>query len=121
MRTVGGDPLPVVANEAGTLTAIADTIRLGPNGSGIQRGVERVSDATLPGATATRRYERSFTYRTTGQGIEISLECPPDTLMLCVAPPHFIGVLTQSGLDFTHALYYRTPVHYDRIDPGPPD
>jgi hypothetical protein len=115
LRSVAGYPPPVVANEVATLVVIADTIRLGSDGTGSESGVELLVDNTLPEGGLKQGYEREFNYRRTGHRIEVEFPCPPNALMLCIAPPHYVGTFTAGGLEFSFALYYRTPLVFERV------
>jgi hypothetical protein len=115
LRTLAGDPLPAVGNQAANLVVIGDTIQLRADGTGLETGVELVLDGTLPGGEIKRGYERQFSYRLSGTRLEVEFPCPRDALMLCAAPPHYAGSLTADGLELDHALYYRTPLQFDRV------
>ncbi len=115
LRSLAGSPPPVVGNLAANLVVIGDTIRLGSGGSGIERGVELAIDETLPEGEIKRRYAREFSYRRSGSRIEVDFACPTDALILCIAPPHFVGRLTAEGLEFTYSVLYRTPLVYERV------
>lgn len=118
LRTVAGGTVPTVALDNGSTTIhlTADSLWLRGDGTGLGVQVARVwstSDGGPP--DAPERWEREFTYTLAGDRIEISLYCPPNALMLCVAPPHYRGVLTATGLRLDQALFYRTPFVYERI------
>jgi hypothetical protein len=115
LRSLAGSPPPVVANQAANLVAIADTIRLRPGGTGVETGVELAIDETLPEGEIKRHYRREFSYRLSGDRIEVDFPCPTDALILCIAPPHYVGRLTAGGLELDYALYYRTPLLFDRV------
>ena len=116
LRTLAGDALPVVGNQVATLVVLGDTIRLERNGTGLETGMELVIDATLPEGEAKRHYERPFNYRRIGARIEVEFPCPIDALMICATPPHYVGALTAEGLELSYALYYRTPLVFERIE-----
>lgn len=115
LRSLAGIPPPVVGNQAANLVVIGDTIRLRAGGTGIETGMELAIDATMPQGEIKRAYEREFSYRLSGDRIEVEFPCPRDALMLCAAPPHYVGSLTAEGLEFGYALYYRTPLVFQRV------
>jgi hypothetical protein len=115
LRTLAGDPLPAVGNQAANLVVMGDTIRLRADGTGLETGVELVLDGTLPEGEIKRGYERQFNYRLSGSRIEVEFPCPRDALMLCAALPHYTGSLTADGLELDYALYYRTPLVFERV------
>lgn len=116
LRTIAGYPPPVVGNQAANLVVLGDTIRLESDGTGVETGMELVIDATLPAGEAKRQYERPFNYRLIGGRIEVEFPCPIHALMLCAAAPHYVGALTGEALEFSYALYYRTPLVFQRIE-----
>jgi hypothetical protein len=115
LRSLAGYPPPVVGNEAANLVVIGDTIRLNLDGTGVERGLELLLDATVPQGELKRSYERWFHYRLSESRIEVEFSCSADALMLCAAPPHYLGTVTPEGLEFGHALYYRTPLVFERV------
>jgi hypothetical protein len=115
LRTLAGGPPPVVGNYSANLVVIGDTIRLGAGGAGVETGVELVIDATLPEGELERRYERAFEYRLEGQRIEVEFPCPRNAFTLCAASPHYVGTLSPDGLELSYALYYRTPLVFERV------
>jgi hypothetical protein len=69
----------------------------------------------VPGGEFKRRYEREFNYTLAGDHLEIAFPCPTDALIQCAAAPHYVGKVTPDGLEFEYALYYRTPLIFERI------
>jgi hypothetical protein len=115
LRTVAGEQVPAVAVSNGLVVVVklADTIWLRADGTGREVKVERSrSDVSLPPGEITRRYEHSFHYRVSDGGFEVEFPCPPNAS--CVAPPHYRGELTAGRLRLDHALYYRTPLEFER-------
>jgi hypothetical protein len=117
LRSVAGQPLPapLLATEYATLTAVADTIRLGDNGAGKQVVVQRARDAGQPAPGELYRVEEPFTYEVIGTRIAISLECNDVIIRQCVAPPHYTGTVTSGTMVLETALQYRTPLRYERV------
>jgi hypothetical protein len=116
LRTVAGSPVPAVVLDNGyaVVTFLADTLRLQPDGSGVQVVVERTRDSGQPETESSE--VRPLTYTVAGSRIAISIVCPPTALMLCAAPPHYRGTLTPTGLRLERALEYRVPLVYERVD-----
>ena len=114
--SVAGEALPAttVRNDVVTVSTIADSIWLSPDGTGRRVMVERShSTRSLPPGELTRRSEHLFRYSlaTTG-AFEGSLACRENGS--CVPPPHYRGTVTADRLTLTHALYYRVPLEYRR-------
>jgi len=116
LRSVAGDALPaaLVVNDHVTIVALADTVWLRPDGTGLQVVVHRVADAGAP-QSAEYRFEQPFTYQQTGERIAISLDCIDVIIRSCVPPPHYQGTLSESSLTLDAALFYRTPLLYHRL------
>ena len=117
LRHVAGEPLPAVLldNEHATIVALADTLYLESDGSGLQVAVERSTDKGSGASPVVRRDERPFTYSIAGSRISVSFECNDVIIRSCAAPPHLGGVLMPASLVLDQALHYRAPLHYDRI------
>ena len=113
---VAGEGLPAatVRNELVTVSTIADSIWLSPDGSGRRVMVERSHSAqSLPSGELTRRSEHLFRYSVSTAGaFEGSIPCRENGS--CAPPLHYRGVLTTDRLTLTHALYYRVPLEYQR-------
>jgi hypothetical protein len=118
LRSVAAAPLPAVVVDNGYVVVrfVADTLRLRPDGSGVQIIAERTRslDPDLPETESTQAYP--LHYIVAGDRIEISIECPPNALMLCAEPPHYRGTVTRTGLRLDRALEYRVPFVYERVD-----
>ena len=116
LRSVAAAPLPAVVIDNGyaVVTFVADTLRLRPDGSGVQVIAERTRDAGQPEVEGMQ--VRPLHYTVVGNRIEVSLVCPPTALMLCAAPPHYRGTLTTTGLRLERALEYRVPFVYELVD-----
>jgi hypothetical protein len=117
LRSVAGDPVPAVLidNEYVTIVALADTIWLEADGSGIEVATERATDKASGTPPVVSSDERPFSYDLAGGRIEVSLECIDVIIRSCVAPPHYQGGLTEARLTLDRALHYRTPLSYDRV------
>lgn len=117
LRSVAGDELPAVLldNEHATIVTLADTIWLEADGSGIEVATERSTDKASAQGPITRRDERPFTYGIDRDRIEVDFECNDVIIRSCLAPPHLRGVLTPARLVLDHALHYRTPLEYERV------
>lgn len=115
LRSAGDAPVPAVwiSNPSVTITVLADTIRLREGGQGERALVERYREDT-PFAPGVRREGTDFEYERREDRIAISLPCPD--LASCVAPPHFVGRISNDGLVFDRALNYRTPLRYERVN-----
>lgn len=118
LRTVAGQPVPatLVANENVTITAVADTFRLATGSTGMQVSVQRTASPSTAQEGEVHRFETSLTYERRGDGIAISLECIDVVFRTCIAPPHYTGTFTASGLILLGtALNLRLPLAYERI------
>lgn len=116
LRKVAGDPLPaaLVDNEHATVLSLADTIWLEPGGSGVEVAIERSTDKGTA-STVVYRDERRFSYQLDRNKIQVSFECNDVIIRSCSPPPHLFGVLGKGTLVLHSALYYRTPLEYERI------
>ena len=119
LRTVAGAELPAVLvdNEHAEIVSLADTIWLEADGSGLEVAVERSTDKAAETAPVTRRDERPFSYSLDRGRIEVGFECNDVVIRSCSPPPHLRGVLADQKLVLDHALYYRTPLEYERVRP----
>jgi hypothetical protein len=117
LRTVAGDALPAVLvnNEHVTIVGLADTIWLEPDGSGLEISREQATDKGTGADPVLYRNERPFTYVVSGNFIEVSYECNDVIIRSCVAPPHLLGVVGEVKLVLDKALYYRTPLVFERV------
>jgi hypothetical protein len=68
-------------------------------------------------APVTRLDERPFSYSLDRGRIEVGFECNDVVIRSCSPPPHLRGVLADQKLVLDHALYYRTPLEYERVRP----
>ncbi|HEY9427598.1 MAG TPA: hypothetical protein VIR34_10630 [Gemmatimonadaceae bacterium] len=104
LLSIDGNPLPAPAGYQGpadgSITVIADTLRLAADGSGSLVRVEQTS----PDEQSRYRTETALHYQTTEGGIAITFDCPPEALMLCIAGPHMAARLSSGGLDATRFL-----------------
>jgi hypothetical protein len=98
LLSINGNALPAPAGYEGpadgSVTVLADTLRLAADGSGSLVRVEQPG----PDPSSVVRHESPLHYETTEGGIALTFECPPDALMLCVAGPHLTARLGPSGL-----------------------
>jgi hypothetical protein len=117
LRNVAGQRLPaaLVDNEHATIIALADTLWLEADGTGLEVSTERSTDKGSGTPPVVGRYERPFSYDTDRDRITVSFECNDVIIRSCVAPPHLRGLLTDASLVLDHALHYRTPLHYERV------
>jgi len=117
LRKVAGAGLPAVLldNVHATIVSLADTIWLEPDGTGVEVSTEQSQDKGAAEGPITRTDERPFSYGLDRNRIEIAFECNDVIIRSCSPPPHLMGVLTESGLLLDHALYYRTPLEYERV------
>ena len=117
LRTVAGDPVPAVLvdNEHVTIVTLADTVWLEADGTGVEVATERTTDKASGAPAVVRTDARPFTYGAAGGRIDVSFECNDVIIRSCVAPPHYQGTLTDARLALDHALYYRTPLDYERV------
>jgi hypothetical protein len=116
LRSIGGDPLPAVAGQFGSITllVLADTLRLLPNGAGVRAQVEVqdfATDEVLLRDLVPRR--SSFTYLRTGDRIEFTLACPPEAS--CVAGPNMVGLLEGNILEVELDPPRRGPQVYELV------
>jgi hypothetical protein len=118
LRTVADAPLPAVVVDNGYVVVrfVADTLRLNPDGTGVQVIVQRARSPDPETPEAEERWVAPLEYTLNGDRIEVSLVCPPNALMLCAAPPHYRGTVTPTGLRLERALEYRVPFVYERVD-----
>ena len=104
LLSINGDPLPAPAGYQGpadgSVTVIADTLRLAADGSGSLVRVEETSSD----AQSRYRYEEPLHYGTTEGGIAITLDCPANALMQCIAGPHMTARRADTGLIATWLL-----------------
>ena len=117
LRTVAGNPVPAVLvdNEHVTIVALADTVWLEADGTGVELSTERTTDKASGAPPVVRTDARPFTYGVAGGRIDVSFECNDVIIRSCSPPPHYRGVLTDARLALDHALYYRTPLEYERV------
>ena len=117
LRTVAGNPVPAVLvdNEHVTIVTLADTVWLEADGTGVEVATERTTDKASGAPAVVRRDARPFTYGVAGGRIDVSFECNDMIIRSCVAPPHYQGALTDARLALDYALYYRTPLDYERV------
>jgi hypothetical protein len=118
LRTVDGAPLPAVAGSGpgGVFTVRADSLRLEPDGRGVQ--VTRMLVDLVDGEPTEERWETRFTYVLRGHRLELSVVCPPEPISSCTAPPHDRGTLTDDGLRLEPSMGYEGPRSYARVAPG---
>jgi hypothetical protein len=104
LLSIDGNALPAAAGYQGpadgAVIVIADTLRLAADGSGSLVRVEQ----PFPDPSSVERFESTLHYHTTQGGLEITFDCPPDALMLCVAGPHITARLGATGLIATRLL-----------------
>jgi hypothetical protein len=104
LLSIGGNPLPAHAGyqgpSDGSITVIADTLRLAADGSGSLVRVEQPSSDEQ----ARYRLETNLHYVTTEGGVAITFDCPENALMLCVAGPHMTARFTSGGLSAIRLL-----------------
>ena len=119
LRSVAGQQLPAVLvdNEHATIIALADTVWLEADGTGLEVSTERSTDKGSGTAPVVRRDERPFSYEMALDRITISLECNDVIIRSCSAPPHLQGVVTDASLTLDFALYDQVPLHYERVRP----
>jgi hypothetical protein len=117
LRTVAGDPVPAVLvdNEHVTIVTLADTVWLEADGTGVEVATERTTDKASGAPAVVRTDARPFTYEVARGRIDVSFECNDVIIRSCVAPPHYQGALTDARLTLNQALYYRTPLEYERV------
>ena len=104
-------PAPYAFNKALNEVIVADTLTLGANGKGVREVVYET------GAAPAARYRTTdeFTYVVVGDRIQIAFEC--NDLASCIAPPHFTGVISASGITLDHSAVTLEPLIYARV-PG---
>lgn len=96
--------------DPGTVNRIhSDTLGLAASGRGERRTV-------YDSFQGTKRDERvGFSYTRVGDRIEIALDCADGAV--CVAPPHFVGTITSTGLTLTESKIARVPFEFHRVFP----
>jgi len=117
LRTVAGNPVPAVLvdNEHATIVTLADTVWLEADGTGVEVATERSTDKASGAPPVVRTDARPFSYGTARGRIDVSFECNDVVIRSCSPPPHYRGALTDARLLLDHALYYRTPLEYERV------
>ena len=128
LRSIAGVQLPAIEaqNAACGELVVADTLLLYEDGTGVRRSARDVSSYTgavdpvtcEPAASSprVRRHMRiDFTYRLTGDAIEVELPCRD--FGLCIAPPHLLGTVRTDGVVFDESRIGRYPLVYDALPP----
>jgi hypothetical protein len=112
LRSIAGVPMPApyAPNLEFSARKIADTLFLGADGTG---DAHTVMEESLGGRVFT--FNEGVTYTRRGNDVEVSYECPPNALALCVAPPHLIGKVTATGIQFVESRVSRAPLVYERV------
>jgi hypothetical protein len=117
LRTVSGNPLPValMVGDYTNIDILADTIRFGLNGTGVEVFVTKTTYADDP-VGEVNRLERPFQYRMVNGTIEIEFPCPglAANTASCIAPPHYRGRLEGGTINFDFALGYPTPMLFEK-------
>lgn len=118
LHEVAGAPLPAVAGTSpgGVFTVHADTLRLEPDGRGVQ--VTRMFVDPVDGASMEQRWVANFTYVLRGDRFELSFVCPPEPISSCTQPPHYRGALTGDVLRLEPAQLYKGPRTYRQVESG---
>lgn len=104
VESINGVPLPAawVQGAWGRQEVLADTFRLYADGTGEEHVVRRYV-TTPPTVPDTRRDRFRFDYTLGADGaIEIGYECRD--VALCIAPPHLVGQLSDTGMHLTSAI-----------------
>jgi hypothetical protein len=112
LSEVAGQSLPAVLYPGGSLTIVADTFRLREDGSGvnIRQTRDTINDERY-------RTVGEFTWTQHDGRLEMSFPCPPNVRMMCVAPPHLAGPVTNGAWILDHAAWYELPSTFERITP----
>lgn len=111
LALVNDAPLPAVVseNEWGTVTILADTLRLHSDRRGEGITVQREERHYQGGLEiSTNKLQRTFGFTLKDRRIEIHFPCPPNAN--CIAGPHLVGHPTGEGLELSSAygkLVYR--------------
>jgi hypothetical protein len=92
LLSIDGRALPTSSGSTGPadepLEVVADTLRLNLDGTGSRVRVQRIMSGASMGEWTPLRGESALHYATTGSGIAVTFDCPPNALMLCAAGPH---------------------------------
>ena len=122
LSLVAGAPLPaeVMATESMRFVALADTLRLRPEGTGTETTIQ-ATEYRQTGAppTAPWRSDRDLHYRLIGSRVEITFDCPSNAFCVLSAGPHLIGDLSASGLRVTYAGGQPVPQDYVTVASTP--
>jgi hypothetical protein len=112
LRSIAGVPLPAeyAPNVEFKGRKLADTLFLNANGTG---ELHSTSEESLGGRVLLS--DAPVTYQRQGNDLEVSYVCPPNALILCLAPPHLIGKVTASGILFVESRVSRAPLVYERV------
>jgi hypothetical protein len=113
LTQVAGDALPtaLLTNESVRIMVIADTLRLSPDGTGVRTSAYRTDFLSiLDKAPESSEHSQAFSFRVTGDRVEIGFHCPPNAN--CAPPPHIIATRSGEGLDIEFAGGSRVPQGY---------
>jgi hypothetical protein len=95
----------------GRLDIIADTLRVGIDGSAVRVVAE--SYQSEAGSYVDGRVEH-YRYTIRRGRAEFAFVCPIDALMLCTPPPHIWGTPTSTGLSLRMAIDPHARLEYER-------
>jgi hypothetical protein len=115
LESTEGKPLPAeyAQNLDFHARMLADTLILGDDNKGEWRAT--VESDTPSGAP---RHERSdLTYEQSGLHISISFVCNDTALASCIAPPHLVGTIGETGITITESRITRQPLVLRRAYP----
>ncbi len=110
LRSIAGNPLPAIyaQNPDVTSRVIADTLLLREDGTGEWKAV---IENFFGGPTHVGSAELTYTQR--DASITIAFVC--DDMGSCLAPPHLVGEIDSSGLEFHLSRISRAPLVYERV------
>ncbi|HUG42579.1 MAG TPA: hypothetical protein VMM12_19095 [Longimicrobiales bacterium] len=116
LDAVAGEPLPAVLIEHETFRFHVHSDHLILNADGTGSRVTTGAADQMDGMPAKDvSWETDLVFHVVDQRIEIEFVCPPDALMLCIAPPHLIALGTADGVRVVEtATGERVPLSYVR-------
>lgn len=122
LTAIGEDSLPVLISQGEpsvpVVTIIADTLWLDGDGRGSKVTIQKLVTGPDDGPGERVRSTSSLRFRTTGDRIEISYDCPPNaSLANCAPGPHLFARQTSGGLTANNSpnMVQQELLTYERV------